>query len=56
MRAAGLLDAADVAVEVDPVVAVARVLAPSRRREASMAALIFWPTDLIIGKSFTRPY
>jgi hypothetical protein len=49
MRAAGLADAAEVEAPTDPVPEKVRALPLSRNREASMAALIFWPTDLIMA-------
>lgn len=49
MREAGLADDADDEAVVEPVADDARVLPPSRRRFASMAALMLWPTDLIMG-------
>jgi hypothetical protein len=49
MRAAGLADAAEAEAPTDPVPEKVRALPLSRNREASMAALIFWPTDLIMA-------
>src|SRR3546814_17442770 len=49
MRAAGLAERAEEEVPpTEPADEARTVLPPSFRRLASMAALIFWPTDLIM--------